>query len=429
MSNVAFYLDNEHIASVDCSDILSGNPGIGGTEYMIITVSHLLATRQNGLNIKTFTLRQATFPREYAYEVVKDFTSAVRKAAEEGFEYFVFKHDANLIRSGALNSIDSNIKLIVWDHVFVCYWELDYYDRNPKIFKIVYVGREMYDLYRDHRVFRKSLYIYNCVCLDNLREKVNFHPFSQRSNIVVYVGGLLPYKGFHLLAKAWPIILKSVPDAELYVIGSGQLYNKEIEMGEYGLAERSYEKLFMQYLCKDGRILPSVHFMGNMGHEKSEILLRAKVGVPNPSGITETFCISAVEMQAMGELVATINFPGFLDTVKNGLLYKRRRNLARSVIKLLNSDNLKYEETMEYFNDNMSFDSVASKWEKLLNGETHKIDQALCNKFYRLKWLKEVKRRLSIIFPIIYKLPPIERLLLFYERATTGNITYIDSKS
>ena len=241
MSNVAFYLDNEHIASVDCSDILSGNPGIGGTEYMIITVSHLLATRQNGLNIKTFTLRQATFPREYAYEVVKDFTSAVKKAAEEGFEYFVFKHDANLIRSGALNSIDSNIKLIVWDHVFVCYWELDYYDRNPKIFKIVYVGREMYDLYRDHRAFRKSLYIYNCVCLDNLREKVNFHPFSQRSNIVVYVGGLLPYKGFHLLAKAWPIILKSVPDAELYVIGSGQLYNKEIEMGEYGLAERSYE--------------------------------------------------------------------------------------------------------------------------------------------------------------------------------------------
>lgn len=429
MNKVAFYLDNERIVSVDCSDILSGNPGIGGTEYMIIVISYLLATRNNGLNVKTFTRKHGHFPDGYNYEVVGDFISAVNKAVEEGFDYFIFKHDASLIKSGVLNNIDSNIKLIVWDHVFVCYWELDYYDRNPNIFKIVYVGREMYDLYRDHRSFRKSCYIYNCIHLDGIPEKVYRHPFSKRKNVVVYVGGLLPYKGFHLLAEAWPKILSSVPDAELYVIGTGRLYDKNIEMGEYGLAERLYEKLFMQYLSKDGKILPGVHFMGNMGQDKNDILLQAKVGVPNPSGITETFCISAVEMQVMGALVTTINYPGFLDTVKNGILYHDRKCLAGNVIKLLKSDNLKYEETIKYFNDNMSYDSVASKWEKLLSGSTCKQDIALHNAFYRLKWLKECRRRLACVFPIIYRFPPIERALLFFERVRKGNVTYIDSKS
>ena len=59
--------------------------------------------------------------------------------------------------------------------------------------------------------------------------------------IVTYVGSLTKGKGFHVLAKEWKNILKAVPDAELYVLGSGKLYDNKAELGEYGLAEKTYE--------------------------------------------------------------------------------------------------------------------------------------------------------------------------------------------
>ena len=217
MKRIAFFLDNSHIASVDCRGILEGNPGIGGTEYMFIVMAYLLSVRDNDLDVMSYVTSEGKFPEGYGYEVVTDFLDAVAHASAEGFDCLVFKHDAGLITSGVLDAVDTNLKLIVWDHVFVCYWELDYYANNPRIYKIVNVGREMNDLYRDHKAFGKSICIYNCLNLDGLREKVGCNPFEERKNIVVYVGALKPYKGFHLLAQAWPAIVKEVPDAELYV--------------------------------------------------------------------------------------------------------------------------------------------------------------------------------------------------------------------
>lgn len=427
MKKIAFYLENKSFSEVDCSNILQGNPGIGGTQYMIIVVSYLLFLRNNGLEVKTYSNSQGVFPADYNYSVIRDFNEAVDKAYEEGCDCLIFRHDADLITSGALDRVNTDIKLIVWDHVFVCYWELDYYALNPKIYKIVNVGREQNDLYRDHKAFEKSLYIYNCLNLDGVRDLVRLNPFDKRANIVTYVGSLVPYKGFHLLAQAWPSIVKEVPDAELYVIGSGKLYDKKSKLGKFGLAEDSYEKQFMRYLCVDEQILPSVHFMGDMGVEKNDILLRTKVGVPNPSGITETFCISAVEMQAMGAMVTTINFPGFIDTISNGFLYKHREDLAKSVINLLKNGNSYYKKTIEYIEDNFSFESVISKWELLLISGNIEKEYKLYNKFYRLKWLKEIKRNIALKFAVFYKLPTIERIFIFIERILHGRITYIDS--
>ena len=164
MKKIAFYLENASIASVNCSNILQGNPGIGGTQYMIIVVSYLLSQRNNGLEVKTFSNSEGTFPSQYRYSVVKNFSEAVECASKEGFDCLIFRHDAELITSGTLDNVNKNIKLVVWDHVFVCYWELDYYASNNQIYKIINVGREQADLYRDHKAFDKMLYIYNEMC-------------------------------------------------------------------------------------------------------------------------------------------------------------------------------------------------------------------------------------------------------------------------
>lgn len=270
------------------------------------------------------------------------------------------------------------------------------------------------------------LYIYNCLNLEGVREIVQEHPFEDRKNVVTYVGSLVPFKGFHLLAKAWPSILKKIPDAELYVIGSGKLYNKNSQLGPFGIADSLYEEQFMHYLCQNGKIIPSVHFMGDMGVEKNEILLQTKVGVPNPSGITETFCISAVEMQAMGAMVTTINYPGFIDSVKNGYLYKKTTDLAKSITRLLRKGKSNYDTAMNFFEDNFSFEEVVSKWEAFLIQNKTK-EYKLQNSSYRMKWLKELKRQIGKKYPLVYKLPTVERILLFIERMLHGRITYIDS--
>lgn len=423
MKNVCFFLDNTCISSVDASHIADGNPGMGGTEYLILLMSYLLSTRDNNIQVHLYTTRAQKLPSEINYRVVEDIDHAISLAQQNETEYFIAKHDVEFITKKSFEKTQ-NLKFIIWCHVFVCYWELDYYAKNSNIAKIVYVGREMRDLYRDHSSFSKSVYIYNCVIPSPLLNSVKLHPFSKRKNIVTYVGSIVPYKGFHLLAKAWPEVLKEVPDAELYVIGSGKLYNDQCILGKVGIAEKEYEDIFLKHISKNGEVIPSVHFMGKMGTEKEEILLKTKVGVPNPSGITETFCLSAVEMQMMGATVTTIKAPGYLDTVINGLLYKNEKDLSKAIVKQLKTNYNNYEKALDYFEKNFSCDAVAKRWEDLIRTGKVDKDHRLHNTSYRLKWMKEFIRKSHIGFHI---LPPIERFLIFWERKILKKITFMDS--
>lgn len=427
MKRVAFYLDNSAIRATDCSNALDGNPGIGGTEWLFVAVSSLLANRDNDIETVLYTTVSGTFPVGIDNRVVNDLSDAIELADSSGFDYLVVKHLADNIISGRLDVRTKHLQIICWCHVFVCHWELDYYAQNHLISKVVFVGREMYDLYRDHKIYQKATYIYNCVPSGNAREMVQKAPYHSRRNVVVYVGSLVPFKGFHLLAQAWPQIIEEVPDAEMYVIGSGKLYDKNSQLGEWGIAEESYENSFMPFLTQSGKIIPSVHFMGVMGEDKKEILLKSKVGVPNPSGITETFCLSAVEMQMCGCRIATINYPGYLDTVRNGKLYGRRGDLAEVVVELLKSSDNDYDKSMDYFEEKFSYDSVIARWEELLHtGEIHYSDK-LTNICYRYKWLKELLRIVKHYLPILYHMPMLERVLIFIERKRFGRVTYIDS--
>lgn len=425
--HISFFLDNLGIQSIDCSNVLAGNPGIGGTEWLILTIATLLNRRENGLTVTLFTTEQGILPEDLNNEVVTNLDEAMTMASKQGISDIIVKHLAQNVIDDSFQSIPKGLAVTIWSHIFVSYWELDYYAEKDGIKNIIFVGKETADLYRDHKAFKKINYIYNCVNVDDFCSIASKKPFNNRSHVVTYMGSLVPFKGFHLLAKAWPEIVKAVPDAELYVIGNGKLYNKDAHLGQFGLAASDYEELFMKPLTmSDGKILSSVHFMGRMGTEKREILLKTKVGVPNPSGITETFCLCAVEMQAAGAVVTTINYPGFLDTVKNGHLYKKRKQLAESVINLLQATNDKFDESLAYFKENFSYDAVAERWEGLMLGELKKEDK-LTNRQYRLKWLKEMRRRFSKFLPVIYKLPITERILLFVERKLYGRITYLDS--
>lgn len=410
---VAFYLDNKGIRDIDLSNILYGNPGMGGTEYMLILVSYLLSIRNNHVDIIVYTTHDASnLPLEMHTKKVDNISDAINRATGDGCEYFIFIHKGWYISDRILDVSQDSIKLVPWVHIFMFKPDLDYYADNKAIYRVLHVGREQMDLYRDHRVFKKSLYIYNGI---NIRTNNELSPINKRKNVVTYMGAIEPYKGLHLLTKAWKHVIKQVPDAELYIIGSGKLYDSNTRLGEYGIAEKKYERELIESLSADGTIPSNVHFVGKLGEEKYAILEQTKVAVPNPSGNTETFCITALEMQLAGARIVTAKSPGTLETVINGVLYTDVRELPQLIIKELNS-NVIHDDYISKIEELFSIDRVIEKWEMFLMNGLEEEDK-LSNPFYRLKFLKEFFRIVKAHIPCLDRqLPLIEKVILFSER-------------
>lgn len=227
---------------------------------------------------------------------------------------------------------------------------------------------------------------------------------QKKKNHVCYMGSLVPEKGFHILARQWKYIIKKVPDAELYVLGSGNLYNNSLKLGKYGLAVDGYEKKFIKYLTVNGRIMPSVHFLGIVGAEKKDIIRSCKVGVPNPSAVTETFCICAVEMQAQGVVVCSRKKWGLLDTVddgKTGFLSYSGRKLANNIIKILRDDELVYRmgKNGQSYVLQFSGDNISEQWIQLLKDVDLNIDNRnfpiTGNYFDDSKWIRMIVERIK----------------------------------
>ena len=414
---VAFYLPNSKCSDTDCRDIENGNPGLGGTEYMIVLISTILTLRDN-IDVILFVEKKGIFHPLLKTVIGCSFDEAYEEACNMNVDYFVFRPLSQYYISAAFVN-NGKTKLVPWCHNFLKYEVLKFFYKCAKVPFIVSVGKEQSELYLDMEIDKKMIYIYNCLPIPSEEEFSKLKKTSERPNNVAYIGSIVPSKGFHILAKAWKQVLQEVPDAELYVIGSGKLYFNDTSFGEYSIATKKYEKKFMKYLVdKNGHILNSVHFCGVLGKEKNDILKNTKVGVPNPSGLTETFGLSAVEMQMMGCNVVTKTCAGFLDTVKVGHLYKKNTDLAESIIHSLKEPTDDYDKAMKYFRIQFSPQEVAFCWERLFTDAMNYITSIKENNFdnrsFRHKelkiWLKEQKSQYGILKCI----PPVEKI--FYYR-------------
>lgn len=424
MKKIGFYIENSRFTNIDCGDVVSGNPGIGGTEFLFILVSSQLAIRNNDIEVIAYVESDScNLPHGLRTEIVLDQIDAIRKADKEELDYLVLNNAHTEWKNINYSDLKSDIKFIAWCHNFCPIKKLDYLATNARIYKIINVGREQMDLYRDHPSFGKMEYIYNCVPFNlNYCKKARENKYENRAHIVTYMASLVSGKSFHVLAKIWTKILKEVPDAQLYIIGSGSVYNSRAKLGKYGIASEDYEKIFMPYLTdKQGNILPSVHFMGKLGEEKNELLLNTKVGVPNPLGTTETFCLSAVEMQAMGCYVVGMKVPGYLDTFLHGRVVNSKNQLYKAIVTALlaTSEKRKYDDYMADAIGQFSIDTVINDWEHLICNvsRVHPI-LPLRNKYYRLKVVKEYIRIHPILRYCYMPFSCLERVLIYFDHIT-----------
>lgn len=419
MKKIGFYWDNTRTKDVDCTKIDKGNPGLGGSVYLFIMLAYYLQKKyKQELEIIFFCQFPEKLPNNIKGVRVASFEDMINKAKEENLNLLIID-SINGRRNEDYKLIKENkISTIAWGHCFASLKMIKTIEKNECIKRYICVGKEQLERLIDLKIYNKSDYIYNLFDVSLYSDNINY---NKKENIVTYIGAIEEYKGFHLLAQQWKKILIKIPDAKLYVIGSGKLYNRSAKLGKYGIAEENYEKSFITYLLdNNGKILESVKFLGHLGMEKNEIISKTKVGISNPSGISETFGITAVEFQASGVPVVTKKCHGYLDTVKDGytgLLYENDKDLGKKIIELL-QDEEKYEffrkNSVQFIKEKFDLNKTLEKWKKCIDtiDSNEKLEKEnYKNLEFNKKKLRLKNKKIKEIIPIIPSILEIEFLL------------------
>jgi glycosyltransferase involved in cell wall biosynthesis len=400
---IAFFADNSQLPSVDFSTPDIGSPGVGASLYTQIAVPFFMKNYMS--NVSDFLILAPNvkkMPQNIQSIHAEDVKKAAKIAKSEGADYFVFR-----VRQRDVDDIYSFIDEIKMPSIGV--GQLTPFPATickmgkSKYFKsLVCVGREQYDFLMDSRIWRKLSYIDNGVHLESCVSNIDVTASVEEKdpNLVVYMGALVPVKGFHVLAQAWPKVLEKFPDAKLSVIGSVKVYGDNFFVGPLGIAETSYEEQhIIPYLCdKKGQLDPSVTFHGQLGQEKFEIMNKASVGIVNPTGNSETCCVSAVEMSACKLPVVTGAYYALLDTVwhnQTGLLGRGVDELSENICKCLGDQTLVerlgragYQRVQEQYD----FGVVVRRWydlfQALEKGTVPEVSGRLKNWKYHYKILR-----------------------------------------
>lgn len=410
---IALYFDDRMFSKKDFRNPEIGNPGIGGTPFCFL----MLAKYYTELYQKDEILfyHEADNKQNIFSDSYKVITVAPKKIVEQciidKIDFLVITHSRYIQCASLLES--SHVQCIVWVHNFLTYDYLLLLRRNKSATRIVFVGKEQYDRYIDDPIIKKSVCImnmYNTECYEYTRTDPN-------TRIVTYTGAIVPGKGFHYLAKYWKKILKKVPEAELYVMGTGALYNNKVKLGRFGIAEEKYENQFMKYLLDDkGEIIPSVHFLGLVGSEKINYFQKTRLGIINPTARTEICPISVLEMASCEIPVVSRNKNGMPDVIINGetgILIENSSDFCSAVVKLLLDDELNVcygKAAKSFVQKQFNPQIIAEKWHNLFVDTKNKLyppyQRPTCNYKNNYKYLRILNRNLRKL-PCLKWLPSV----------------------
>lgn len=381
--------------NVDITDILLGNPGIGGTQYEMFLLAKLMLLNNTKYDFKLLLTHPQKGFAEKNIAVAKQFSDVISYCEKEKVDILISRENKFF---DLINSL-TYTKAVFWIHNFVSYEMIKKIGNCNKIARVIFVSKQQYDFYLEYNINKKSTYIFNSLAFP---ERLPLE--KKKQNNVVFTGNIVPIKRLHLVTKMWPYIKKKVPDANLIVIGTGASAHRDRELGPNGLASPSYEKIILKPLL-DANVLSSVKFLGILGKEKNEIIQTAKVGVsPNKD---ETFCLSAVEYVLNGVPVVGVAKGGINDVIMNnetGLLYRSQKKIRKAIVDiLLNKKSLSInEDSIARIKKKFGFDVFYQNWinniDEALTDSKVRILSASKPKVDKAKWLGSFFRTLRRVF-------------------------------
>ena len=192
------------------------------------------------------------------------------------------------------------------------------------------------------------------------REKLNL-PAQDR--MILFLGGLTPYKGPDVLVRAMAKIIKYIPDARLVLVGSGKMKN------------------VLEELARKIGVNDHMEFAGFVTENAKPLYYRAADVFVLPSTMNkEIFGIVNLEAMACGVPIVASKIGGVPDVVKdgeNGLLAPPRDSeaLADAIIYLLENEEVrsKMGKNGRKKVEDYSWDKIADMTERLyelvLSGE------------------------------------------------------------
>ena len=372
---IGIYIDFGNKENLDLSSLRDGNPGIGGTEYQMVSLPFFFAYyNRSNYTFNVYFKGKENLIFDCSLNVLKvlSIRQAVKCAIKDRCDLFIYNGgelEITEIISEETSRSTTPLRCIAWVHVFLpdSYKQKLY--ESDFVKHVVCLSQEHFLQLADHPLLKKLSFIYYGFDPESV-----FSLEEEHNSLVCFLGNLVPFKGFHLLAEIWKDVLKEIPSAKLIVIGSANLYDDQKKLGRWGVAEEEYESILRKYLSdKNDEKLESVEFCGLLGKEKKDIMRKASVGVVNPSGDTETFCLSAIEFQALCIPVVSRNFGGLKETIKHrktGLLSYNKRQLKRHLICLLKNPakrkslglNGRYRVQTLF-----SYPKILSEWEALFD--------------------------------------------------------------
>ncbi|MHC4214239.1 MAG: glycosyltransferase, partial [Planctomycetota bacterium] len=163
------------------------------------------------------------------------------------------------------------------------------------------------------------------IVIPNLIDVDSYKPMDiQRNNhSILFVGGLHPHKGLHILLDALEIVRQQIPDAQLHVYGNGAMWRGGDTYGDSLKKQRT----------------EGVHFHGYLKNEDMPRVYSQHSILCLPS-ILETFPLVPIEAQACGCIPVVHSIggaPATLDDGVTGFLYEpnNAEQLAKSIIKAI----------------------------------------------------------------------------------------------
>ena len=114
---IAFYLNNEQLEGLDWTHVLTGNPGAGGTEFMVVLEACLMS-KEKVHEVVLYVSKQSVFPDGMNIKYVSCLKEAINDANANFTDYIVYKETQKDGEFSFLKNIPQYTGHIVWWHNF-----------------------------------------------------------------------------------------------------------------------------------------------------------------------------------------------------------------------------------------------------------------------------------------------------------------------
>lgn len=419
---LAFFLDNRGFAARGpLGDPCLGNPGIGGTEFAFLATVALLAADPESCSPLLFlTSPQSVMGLEERTRQVADLADALAEAQASGAVALVFR-PGWLSASDQLALKHASLPLVAWCHNLGCEQQ-GFFEGLSALKRWVLVSGAQLDAFRHSRLARRACVIPNPVLVP-ANAKQGPSPTD-----LAYVGAITPFKAFDRLAYIWPDIARACPNTKLRVFGGADLYTGG------GSADLTPYERYCRDLLDQGGYGDRVVFEGSLGLERYSCFAEIAVGVVNPSGRDETFCLSAAEFSACGIPVVAPRRHALVQTVLDGttgLLAASDQEFAEHCINLLHDPQRRArfgQAGRSHIQLAYSSGQLTSLWTQLaveLNGDLQPVPMPPSTPLWHEgRWLRELWG-LPLVFPFWPSWPVLKSTLKGVVQGSTSALTPI----